>query len=67
MPRRTESTTAVVACTGEYNDASWRRQAVGHLRQGRPGMLHHLEELDAEVLDRQPIGFDHLIYREPRK
>ncbi len=66
---------AVVAAAGQDHDRAIlqrvlfvvsRQDPSGQQGQIAPGIFHHLEQLDAVLLDHQPVDFPHLVGGEGR-
>lgn len=62
---RAQAPAAVVAPSGENRYGAGGGQLIGELCQIRTGMLHHLEQIDTEFVDGQPVRLNHLLDGEP--
>src|ERR687897_2860909 len=59
-------TPAVAARTGHNDDplvagVAPQKARPGQVREGTPGILHHLDQFYAEVFDHGPVYLDHLL------
>ncbi|MDP9457896.1 MAG: hypothetical protein M3Q60_19480 [Actinomycetota bacterium] len=66
QPPRAHQRAAVAACAGQYGDplaarVSSQKVYPAQVGEGAPGVLHHLDQLYAEVLDHGPVHLDHLL------
>src|SRR5262245_23002193 len=71
-PRGDQRTAAVAATARQHDDAPALRVAVEkadprEMREIAPGILHHLNQLDLEILDHGAVDFHHLRRREVRR
>ena len=66
LPGGDETAAAVPTGPGEHRDRLRREQASGEVGEVAPGVLHHLDELDVEVLDHGAIHGSHLGDIDPR-
>src|SRR5262249_16464890 len=71
-PRGDQRTAAVAATARQHVDAPALRGAVEKadprkMREIAPGILHHLNQLDLEVLDHRAVDFHHLRPRDVRR
>src|ERR671911_1287769 len=65
-PRTHQRTVAVAARTGHNDDplvagVAPQKARPGQVREGTPGILHHLDQFYAEVFDHGPVHLDHLL------
>src|SRR5215203_5113685 len=65
-PRTHQRTAAVAARTGHNDDplvagVAPQKARPGQVREGTPGILHHLDQFYAEVFDHGPVHLDHLL------
>lgn len=66
VPSRNQPSAAVATSAGQDDHAGGPEQALGEVGQAAPGVLHHLDEVDAELLDHGSIDLAHLIGRDGR-
>jgi hypothetical protein len=66
MAHGAQPTASVVAAAGKHRDPALGRGPHHEFGEGGSRVLHHLQERDAEHLDGEPVGFDHLLDSEPR-
>src|SRR5262249_5018396 len=58
---------AVAARPGQHRDRPRREPVDCQLGEAAAGVLHHLDELDVQVLDHDPVDFTHLLGGQRRE